>query len=409
MIIDGYDITRQIGRGSQGETVLATGADGEPVAIKRLSFANMSDWKSLELFEREIAALRQADHAGIPRFIDAIRDEDAWYLVQEFVDGDDLSKRSEVLPEPELTRLANDMLDVLEYLHGLVPPLIHRDIKPSNIVQRAEGSFVLVDFGGVQRHAASDVGGSTVIGTTGYMPAEQLVGRAVPQSDLYALGATLVHLATSIHPAELPTVRLKLDWRDQSELSGPLAAAIDAMLAPAPEDRPASAAEARAMIAGLPAVVQSAAIVAQGPCPSHIMRRFRFEQDLLIIALDDRDDEPFAISPWLVALMACAMGLIASSILVMFLVGLFGMAVLVVAEFAPKHAREKLSLRRDGTYQYQRLGGANTRRLSGAVTQAVEVTSNVVTFGDDLAFGEGLRADERAWIGAQITRWLDGE
>src|SRR5690606_36383018 len=94
-----------------------------------------------------------------------------------------------------------------------------------------------------------DTGGSTVVGTTGYMPAEQLSGRARPESDLYALGATLVHLLTHVHPSKLPQKRLKLQWRDRAQnVPPPLADFIDKLLEPAVEDRYQTAVAARAAL-----------------------------------------------------------------------------------------------------------------------------------------------------------------
>ena len=134
---------------------------------------------------------------------------------------------------------------MLDYLHRQDPPIIHRDVKPSNLIKQPDGNYSLVDFGGAQVMVPSDVGGSTIIGTTGYMPPEQLTGRACPQSDLYGLGATLVHLVTHISPSDLPTRRLKLDWRDRANLTRPMSDFIDRLIEPVVEDRFGSAREAQ--------------------------------------------------------------------------------------------------------------------------------------------------------------------
>ena len=99
-----------------------------------------------------------------------------------------------------------------------------RDIKPSNILVPAQnsqtnGGIYLVDFGSVQ--TAPSVGTMTVVGTYGYMPPEQFGGRAVPASDLYSTGATLVYLATGQHPAELIQTDLHIDFESQSNLTQP--------------------------------------------------------------------------------------------------------------------------------------------------------------------------------------------
>ncbi len=97
-----------------------------------------------------------------------------------------------------LKQIAKAVLEVLIHLHHRYPPIIHRDIKPSNILltrrfEYSEGQVYLVDFGSVQA-AACERGTITVVGTYGYMPPEQFGGRAVPASDLYGLGATLIAL-----------------------------------------------------------------------------------------------------------------------------------------------------------------------------------------------------------------------
>ncbi len=119
------------------------------------------------------------------------------YLAMEWIDGVSLQARLEEGPRldpTEVMQLASDVLDVLIYLHGRSPPVFHRDIKPSNIVIRTDGTPVLIDFGGVCDgwRKASD-SGDTIVGTTGYMPPEQYMGQVGPWSDLYALGATLLH------------------------------------------------------------------------------------------------------------------------------------------------------------------------------------------------------------------------
>jgi serine/threonine protein kinase len=111
--------------------------------------------------------------------------------------------------ETELEELTISLLDILDYLHSLQPPVIHRDIKPSNILLtnrsgNSIGDVYLVDFGSVQNVAAKDGGTMTVVGTYGYMPMEQFGGKTVPASDLYSLGATLIYTISGVHPADLP-------------------------------------------------------------------------------------------------------------------------------------------------------------------------------------------------------------
>jgi serine/threonine protein kinase len=144
--------------------------------------------------------------------------------------------------EEDIKQIAEQVLDVLIYLHELKPPVIHRDIKPQNVILQPNRKIALVDFGAVQdTYRSTQVGGSTVVGTYGYMPPEQFRGKAVPATDLYALGATILFLLTGRSPVELPEIKLKLSFRDSVNISSHFADWLDKMIEPAIEDRFSSA------------------------------------------------------------------------------------------------------------------------------------------------------------------------
>jgi len=136
------------------------------------------------------------------------------------------------------------LLKILIYLHELSPSLLHRDIKPSNIIWGKNRQVYLVDFGAVQERAKAEGATFTVVGTGGYAPPEQLWGRAVPASDLYAVGATLIHLLTGSAPVDLPQREMRLQFRDQVSLSPSLAHWLETLIDPAPELRFSNAREA---------------------------------------------------------------------------------------------------------------------------------------------------------------------
>jgi serine/threonine protein kinase len=122
----------------------------------------------------------------------------------------------------ELKAIAKELLGILDYLHNRQPPIIYRDIKPSNILLsdrsgHSPGQVYLIDFGSVQ--TAVYAGTRTVVGTYGYMPPEQFGGQSVPTSDLYALGATLIYLATGQQPDQLPQRELHILFEDRVSLS----------------------------------------------------------------------------------------------------------------------------------------------------------------------------------------------
>lgn len=210
-----YRVVEALGRGSFGHTYLAvdTAAGDREVALKQLHAEGERGWKAFELFEREAAVLRSLRHHGIPEIFDQVRETADGvviaYLVMEYVAGTSLEQRIEEragLDPPALLRLALGLLDILEYLHARVPPVLHRDIKPANVILRPDGAPALVDFGAVRTvFRTAEEGGSTVVGTFGYMPFEQYMGQASPASDLYALGATLLHVITGRGPSEFAT------------------------------------------------------------------------------------------------------------------------------------------------------------------------------------------------------------
>lgn len=240
LVSDRYRVVAPIGRGAQGHTRLAIDLETDDfVALKEVDFAGITGWDAVETFEREAAVLGGLEHPGIPRMREAFRiegeDEIRLIMVQDFVEGDNLEvmlRDGVLFDETRLARYAEQLLDILVYLHQHSPPVIHRDIKPANVIERPDGSLSLVDFGAAQGNQT----GIAVIGTSGYMAPEQLMGRAVPASDLYALGATIIHLATRKHPSDLGK-GLELDWRRHATLSDGFARWLDRCVTPMPDDR----------------------------------------------------------------------------------------------------------------------------------------------------------------------------
>lgn len=258
---DRFELVGMLGRGGQAFTYLARDREhgGRHVVVKELAIRVAEDWKSIELFEREAAVLERLTHPRIPRYVDAFHLEDAelgtrFMLVQDFVDGADLghvTKDRRRWTEVEAIRRLVEVCDILDYLHSKVPAVIHRDIKPSNLIVGRDDALYLVDFGAVQTVVPTTVGGSTIIGTSGYVPMEQYMGHAEPASDLYALGATAVHLLSGMHPADLPFKRGRLQFDEHIDVSEEFRTLLAAMLDPDVERRPGGAAELRSALCAL--------------------------------------------------------------------------------------------------------------------------------------------------------------
>ncbi|WP_414543232.1 serine/threonine protein kinase [Nostoc sp. CCY0012] len=257
-----YQLQQQLGNTIAGrQTWLAEDlnhANHELVIVKLLVFSAELHWDDLKLFEREAQVLKNLNHQRIPRYRDYFLVDQQpgsslswWGLVQDYIPGftlQDLLAKGTRFSEQELKKIARDILQILIYLHQLNPAVLHRDIKPSNLIQGENKQIYLVDFGAVQDRMAVTGLTFTVVGTIGYTPMEQFWGRAVPASDLYGLGATLIHLLTGVAPAELPQNNLRIQFADHASVSDNFVNWIQKLTEPALEKRFATAHEALAVI-----------------------------------------------------------------------------------------------------------------------------------------------------------------
>ena len=211
-----YAVIRKLGQGAQGETLEAIDKlTGTPVAIKRFVVRGAASWKDVELAEREARVLATLKHPNLPVYLDHFEEQGCLYLVMERIEGESLlalRRGGVAFSQQDVVRFLQNASDSLEHLHRRAPPVIHRDIKPSNVLRRPDGSFCLVDFGSVRERLQPE-GGSTVVGTFGYMAPEQFQGRALPASDVYAVGATALWMLTGIEPEKLPHRGLAIDVR----------------------------------------------------------------------------------------------------------------------------------------------------------------------------------------------------
>ena len=220
-LADRYTFTQVLGEGSQGKVYLASRrSDGKKVAIKQLRIDSVKTWKAYTLFHREADVLASLDVPGVVKLYEACDYLEAnppcSYIVQEYVEGVTLKEALASGYRFSLNRayeLVLQLIDILEKLHSHEPPIIHRDIKPSNIILKNLDSdrftVSLIDFGAVSNPKVQS-GGSTVAGTFGYMSPEQMIGRATPQSDTYALAAMFAYIISGVEPAEMKTQDLRL-------------------------------------------------------------------------------------------------------------------------------------------------------------------------------------------------------
>ncbi|NMG11585.1 serine/threonine-protein kinase [Brasilonema sp. UFV-L1] len=223
-----YQLKEKLGQNASRQTWLAVDLgtqSQEQVVVKLLALSPQMQWDEHKLFEREAQVLKNLDHPRIPKYRDDfVLEQQAgsrfpWFgLVQSYVPGtsfQQLLDQGYRFSESQIEKIATEILSILVYLHELDPPVLHRDIKPSNLIWGEDERVYLVDFGAVQDQAVLEGATFTVVGTYGYVPMEQFAGRAVPASDLYAVGATLIHLLTGTSPADLPYRDSRIQFADR--------------------------------------------------------------------------------------------------------------------------------------------------------------------------------------------------
>src|SRR5258706_8089726 len=208
-----YVIKKILGQGGMGSLALAidTRLADKLVVIKELISEQADSTEDVRNFKHEVQTLAHLDHPLIPGVTDHFQEGSRYFMVQEYVEGENLEARMERIKRPmeeqDALRYAAEVLDILDYLEQQKPPLVHRDIKPANIIIGAKDQRAhLVDFGIARTYTPSQARRkqTTALGTPGYAPPEQYQGNAEPRSDLYALGATLHHLLTNRDPRNHP-------------------------------------------------------------------------------------------------------------------------------------------------------------------------------------------------------------
>jgi serine/threonine protein kinase len=246
---DRYKILKPLGSGGFSSTFLAIDQqqpDGPKCVIKQLE-PQFTDSVNLQLarrlFKTEAKVLHKlGTHPQIPQLFDHFEENQEFYLVQEFIDGHDLT--DEFTPgkqwsEPDAICLLQEILETLAFVHQ--QNVIHRDIKPSNLIRRhSDYKLVLIDFGavkqiGTQTIMASGMAPLTIaIGTPGYLPTEQASGMPKFNSDIYAVGMIGISALTGLSPTrqELPIdpETEEIRWSHLTEVTPELADIIDKMV-----------------------------------------------------------------------------------------------------------------------------------------------------------------------------------
>lgn len=257
-----YQVIRHLGKGGMGAVYEAVDLRlGHTVALKQALTSDAELWKQ---FDREARMMARLNHFVLPRVSDYFTEGNRAFFVMQFVEGTDLADMIAQQPGPfprsAVVAWADQLLDALIYLHAHERQIIHRDIKPHNLKVTPDGRIVLLDFGLAKSQSANSSAAITCTSVFGYTPRyaplEQIQDLGTgPQSDIYALGATLYHLLTGIKPpdalaraAALVSARpdpLKPANELNSAVTPELAAILNCAMAQNPDERYQSAAEFR--------------------------------------------------------------------------------------------------------------------------------------------------------------------
>lgn len=209
MLQSRYRIGRQLGAGGMGAVYEAVDVRLQVTVAVKETFA--VDNRLRRQFEQEAQLLAQLNHPALPRVSDYFTEDGRAFLVMQFIAGDDLaqviSERRKAFPPEQVIAWADQLLDALIYLHTRDRQIVHRDIKPHNLKITETGQVSLLDFGLAKAHAADNSTSHSAHSLFGYTrrysPLEQMQDQGTsPQSDIYALGATLFHLLTGEKPPD---------------------------------------------------------------------------------------------------------------------------------------------------------------------------------------------------------------
>ena len=204
-----YRIIRELGAGGMGAVYEAV--DQRLEATVALKETLSTDDRLRRQFEQEARLLAQLHHPCLPRVSDYFSESGRAFLVMQFISGPDLAQilaqQPAAFPRNEVIAWADQLLDALIYLHERDRQIIHRDIKPHNLKLMPNGRVALLDFGLAKTHGGDQSSTNSSISIFGYTrrysPPEQIRDLGTtPQSDIYALGATLYHLLTGFKPPD---------------------------------------------------------------------------------------------------------------------------------------------------------------------------------------------------------------
>jgi WD40 repeat protein len=215
MLKQRYRVVEPVGQGGFGVVYRAedTQLGNRQIAIKEMSQSGLSfqDQKeAADAFRQEAIILARLQHPNLPSIFDHFEENQRWYLVMSFIEGETLedyiyTQSERKLPLSDAIDIGVQLCTVLDYLHNQQPPIIFRDLKPTNIMRAPDGHIYLIDFGIARHFKQGQAKDTSALGSPGYAAPEQHGKKqTTPHSDIYSLGAILYQLISGHDPATSP-------------------------------------------------------------------------------------------------------------------------------------------------------------------------------------------------------------
>lgn len=279
-----YQVLAQIGQGGFGAVYKAEDADlGQRlVAVKEMNQQNLTPQavvNGVEAFKREALMLASLRHEHLPRIYEHFSEDERWYLVMDYIEGETLEERLNKardgsLPQVMALKIALQLCAVLDYLHTRQPPIIFRDLKPANIILTPEGNLFLIDFGIARHFKPGQIKDTVALGSPGYAAPEQYgKTQTTPRADIYSLGAILHQMFSGDDPSLAP-----FRFAPLQKQAPALRQLIERMLDMDESQRPASIAEVKRTLehhkehpaAPAPPTAKATPIVPTSPIPKRV-------------------------------------------------------------------------------------------------------------------------------------------
>ncbi len=420
ILVDKYQLKQRLGHTATGhQTWLAMDKlSQENITLKLLAFSPQMQWEELKLFEREAKVLQSLQHQRIPKYRDYFDiDKDlgggiAWFgLVQDYIPGSSLQElleRGKNFSEKETYNIALEILEILVYLHQLNPLVIHRDIKPSNLILGKDNHIYLIDFGAVQAQGAMTGVTFTVVGSSGYAPLEQFWGRAVPASDIYALGATLIHLLTAISPVDLPHKDSQIQFSDKVNVANYFIYWLEKATNISIEKRFQTAQEALKCLQNKQNKDLSINLD---------YSRNKFDQPIYSRFVVDKTENKlsFHLPPSAMSKMGSTSLFITIFILAIIILAFFPFSLLVLL-FVHQYCKDMKVLFLENSFKIKRsILGLTYQSINGSIDDILGVflyegyknhSVKIRTRKRSYIIGENLKEEECAWLAKEIQDWL---